>query len=269
MVKQRTIPELSLARSSSSRMGFTALEVAAVVTIIAIMSLVLIPVVRSRVEEARRVAAQDDMAGIEKAESIAFGYCNYYFRLNDLNRPQADSPYSPYDVKPPRGSWCSPFNTSQQGAINQLWKGSFVAYHNTRNIFELETTYPQLFRRQDGSQGRGPILILTNDVDNINNTSAYSKQYPIDPWGNPYVFFGSKAITQYGNFGNPAITTIQSWDTAVVYSMGPDGEPASIGVRSSTTNTAYAASDYSQPASYFREAGWLGADQSDDLKREF
>src|SRR5689334_11618569 len=73
------------------RAGFTAIEISAVATIIAIMALILIPIVRNRVEEARKVAAQDDMAGIEKAESLAYGYSNFYFRLQDLSRPESAS----------------------------------------------------------------------------------------------------------------------------------------------------------------------------------
>ena len=54
------------------RRGFTAIEVSAVATIIAILALILIPIMRGRVDEAKRVAATEDMSGIEKAETLAF-----------------------------------------------------------------------------------------------------------------------------------------------------------------------------------------------------
>ena len=66
--------------------GFTAIEVSAVATIIAILALILIPIVRNRVAEARLVAAQDDMASIEKAQSIAYGFTGKYFGLMGLER---------------------------------------------------------------------------------------------------------------------------------------------------------------------------------------
>jgi Tfp pilus assembly protein PilE len=266
-----------LARPMARRGGFSAIEVTAVAAIIAVMALILIPIVRNRVEEARKVAAQDDMAGIEKAESLAYGFTNYYFRLQDLNRPESATipganatQIALEAAKPPKAAWNKPFNAAQQAQINSTWKGSFVAYHHTQNVFTLEGLYPQLFRREAGGSGSGPILITGDDAANFTNSNYFGQQYPIDPWGSPYIFFGAGFM---GDAGNPAITynptnpvtpNQMKWDTSVVYSLGPDGEPSSNGVNGYNSGTHYA-----QPASYFRETGFLGSVNSDDLKREF
>jgi hypothetical protein len=73
----------------------------------------------------------------------------------------------------------------------------------------------------------------------------------LDPWGNPYIFFGSGEI---GEFGNPDTDNETNYSQAVVYSLGPDGLPGNA--------------DPSQPRSYFRDFP-DGIGFGDDLSREF
>lgn len=249
------------------RAGFTAIEVSAVATIIAIMALILIPIVRNRVEEARRVAAMDDMKGIETGQSLAYGYANLYFRLQDLTRPESVSTGNPVQqgiefLKLPPATWNQPLASSQVANLAENWKGAFVAYHNTRSVRELVALFPFLFRSPNNDAvagtGAGPILVQgRDDEDWLGATGGLDRAlYPIDPWGNPYIFFGPGAI---GVIGNPAVDAAnqQNYSNAVVFSMGPDGVPAS--------NQAA----FGNAVNYFRETGLLGAVGSDDLKREF
>ena len=62
----------------------------------------------------------------------------------------------------------------------------------------------------------------TGDSDFI---ASSTNNYPIDPWGNPYIFFGPGRINTAPG-GSPAITPANetNFGNAIVYSMGPDGD---------------------------------------------
>jgi len=257
--------------------GFTAIEVSAVVTIIAILALILIPIVRTRVEESKKVAAQDDMAGIEKAEEMAYGYTNHYYRLQDLNDPElTDNEIETYKTalaagqttsqafqdiirKIPRAYWDYPLvQASETSYLVDNWKGPYYAIHKTAKVNDLIFNFGNgiLFHGDIGLGG--PIFFLGLD--------DRTRLYPIDPWGNPYFFFGSGAMklgygsVQPANENAPrndgtGTTGPTDYPTAAVYSLGPDGLPGT-----NVTNGA-------DPRFYFREYNVLGT--GDDLKREF
>ena len=97
----------------------------------------------------------------------------------------------------------------------------------------------------------------TGDSDFI---ASSTNNYPIDPWGNPYIFFGPGRINT-ATGGSRAITPANetNFGNAVVYSMGPDGEPGSLPGGVAESN----------PDLYFRESAVLGDVNSDDLYRVF
>lgn len=248
--------------------GFTAIEISAVATIIAILSLILIVVVRNRVEESKVVAAKDDMTGIEKAEQIVFGYTGKFFRLQDLTRADEVLPTdipATRALKMPRGTWNTPFYLSTEtDYVGANWKGPFVNYHRTVAMGDLLAERPYLFRSPDlgGTLGGGPLMVLEKDRFDFKNpngdalapsTSGSSslRQHPVDPWGNPYIFFGPGVIGTAG--GQMAEADPNSYGSAAVYSLGPNGI---------VDSSPYARDD---ARSYSRI--WLG--NGDDLKREF
>jgi len=262
------------------RAGFTAIEVTAVATIIAILALILIPIVRTRVEESKKVAAQDDMAGIEKAEEMAYGYTNHYFRLQDLNRPEpTDEEIQGFKAgtnataafKIPDAYWDrSLLQSSETSYLVDNWKGPYYQFHHSAAVGDLarQSQGNGFYFHGDNqlvTNGKGPILLLAKDeIDWLNppgsggaisgdpNKSTL-RQYPVDPWGNPYLFFGSGAMSPFE--GMPEAPFPFPYPTAAVYSMGPDGMPGS----QTATNV--------KPEYYFREGNVLGT--GDDLKREF
>lgn len=248
------------------RRGFTAIEMSAVITIILILSLILIPIVRSRVEESKVVAAQDDMAQIEKAELFAYSYTNHFFRLWDLERPVpnlTDATLTPAQrtrelLKLPNAYWNEPvLNTT---GLTDTWKGPFLAIHKSATVATLLATNPSMFRGDGDPQAQqGPILVIAadrNDWQVPNDNSALLRaRYPIDPWGSPYLFFGPGKIGNSG--GQIALPTANETDfgTSIVYSMGPDNLAGSV------------QQNQRQSILFFRESGVLGT--GDDLSREF
>ena len=238
-------------RSVSSRGGFTAIEISAVATIIAILAMILIPIMRSRVEEARVTAAKEDMLGIDKAQSIAFAYTGKYFRTFDLSLSGTDA------ARLPQAFWDREVLPSDEPNLVANFRGPFTAPQATMTVQEAIDFFPHLFRGSTG--GSGPILIVADDDTDESGTGALTRRrIPIDPWGSPYLFFGSGRM---GTVGSPADTNGAETDfsTAVVYSLGQNG---------------VAGDDIaggSNPGNYFRRTqtgtGVLGL--GDDHTREF
>lgn len=239
------------------RRGFTAIEISAVVTIIAILSLILITVMRKRVEEAKITTALADMRQISVSEQLIQADTDHHVRLFDMTKPQPDSSDSAatMQAKLPKASWDTPNDTAIYNAWRTAWKGPYAAPQRSNTVYEIVRGYPQIFRG-DNVAGltpqTGPILIINADnTDEIGQGALTRLRYPIDPWGNPYIFFGSGRLTVGGY--PIAIANETNFTTAVIYCTGPNGTPGGV------LNPA--------SAHYYRETGALGT--GDDLKFEF
>lgn len=295
----RSVRPLGLA--SRRRLGFSAIEVTAVAAIIAVLALILVPLVNKRVDESKIAAAQDDMSAIQKAEELAFGFTGHYFRLCDLDRPTPDAKdtQAVKDLKIPGAYWNGPITmTSEKATLAKSWSGPYLQFHRSITLYELANNFPKMVYLYDnltipGGVGGGPIMLFTGDEtdwlsqsnEDTNTNALHRRRYPVDPWGNPYLFFGSglvvAASAQQGG-GQPGKTALENgnltpynWPTAAVYSLGPDGLPGDVPM-ASVTDGLY----------YFREAEFpVGTPNShplgknvnqggtttvgDDLSREF
>ncbi len=246
-------------RALRPSVGFTAIEISAVASIIAILALILIPIVRNQVDKAKIVAAQDDMASIEKGMTIAFAETGFYFRLMDLTLPGAEDPtITPAGNVLPIALWNRPVLPTEAVRLGTSWDGPYYAIHRGQAVSEILTTRPYLFRGDSPgglpTPDGGPILVLQEDEDFLDDDGNGLDRavHPIDPWGSPYIFFGAGMI---GDFGNPETdNTETNYSTAVVYTVGPDGIPGF--------------SDPTDPQSYFRDFP-DGIGTGDDLRRTF
>jgi type II secretory pathway pseudopilin PulG len=259
----------------ASKRGFSAIEVTAVAAIIFVLALVLVPIVNKRVDEAKRTACEEDLVAIEKAEQLAFGYTGHYFRLCDLDRPEplpTDNPAQGAFKMPP-AYWNG--TLMMQTETNYLianWKGPYLPrLHKDRSmpLAQMAAQRPELINADQlppsissvTPQG-GPILIVTNDdltLTGGKNACADERKYPIDPWGNPYLFFGP------GLYGTPSANAVWSqiqnpvnFPGCVAYSLGPDGVAGNVASYGGQAPT---------PTDYYRETLKLGT--GDDLQREF
>jgi hypothetical protein len=153
-----------------------------------------------------------------------------------------------------------PANEGITANFLENWRGPFAAPHRYRSVYDLLRTRPELFRGESVvglNPEEGPILVLeADDEDELGDAALQLRsKYPIDPWGNPYLFFGPGRMGNVG--GRIAITNETNFNTAVVYSMGPNGLPGDQ------------ATGLTDSALYFRETGVLGREGTDDLVREF
>lgn len=285
-----------------ARRGFTAIELTAVATIITILALILLPIVRNRVDQARVVAAEDDMRTIEIAQVLARADTGHFFRISDLDNPIAD----PEDIQDavddgdeaeldsvlgqlPTAYWNRPIplfaldgtETSfdiRGHPLVSMWKGPYTRFSTTKfeTLETLVTLAPQLFRSVDigqdpaadlslvaGSQTAGvnngeggPILIIRNTTNGVQDDIADDETTAVDPWGSPYLFFGAERIAT--NLPTNIDGNESNFGVALVVSFGPDGLPGTpdaddVGLIDEET--------------YYRETGWIGT--GDDIARTF
>lgn len=236
----------SLMRTGTNRnKGFTAVEIAMVATVIAILALLILPIFRQRAEEARSVAAQDELVSIAKATLLVEADMpggNFLPQLSDFdNRSNkelvaADSVAA--DLEPPRVRWIRPdgqpgrFEEMTEGdweaMVIQNWEGPYLAFRNTVSLQEIAIRFPNFTSNQ-----QGPILIPPS----YTAEELAADKYPVDPWGSPYLLFGAEETV---------------YNVRAVFSLGPDGRPSSPDLVPAI-----------QPSHYNRRDGVLGT--GDDL----
>lgn len=253
--------------------GFTAIEIAMVASVIAVLAVLIIPLFRDRSEEAKSVAARDELQSLHKALALAEADTGKLFRLQDLDNGIVGSNagiISP-DVHVPIATWNATLLESVRSAMvpptgsaprligASYWRGPYIA-------FQKSVTYG--FIRASTASGGRPYLLRSNSPDGpiyditganangfVSTTSGTvfdsdDDRMPVDPWGNPYILI-SLAETGYG--------------PRLLYSMGPDGLPG--------PNPSVALTDPTNALHYFSwrtgGQGLLGYPGSDDLEYVF
>lgn len=229
----------------SYRRGFTAIEIAMVAAVIAILSLIVLPIFRNRVEDAKIAAAQADLNALMKAQQIVKADIDAYARLEDLDNIAQNG----FTSNPPGGvtkevpffKYITPRPTTNpdpasrhvmttQNERNQLagtaenpvWRGPYIAFQRSITYGELRAPASGLNPALRYSGGGGDYAAIQDRPGGV-ATDSDDNRIPVDPWGNPYLFFPPN-----GNPTDPANTN-GGYSSAVIYSMGPDGQPGDGG----------------------------------------
>lgn len=238
-------------RFKTQRHGFTAIEIAMVASVIAILALLILPVFRQRAEDARRTAAQDELQSLTKALLLLEADMpggNFLPMLSDLdNREDVGLTVSTTpQLEPARSKWIRNVFIDGRGAfvyegestlytnseylqsVVPNFKGPYIALRNFASLTTIRDSFPRL---TNGGANVGPITIPAS----FSAAQLDDEKYPIDPWGTPYLLFGPEET----------IYSVRS-----LYSLGPNGVPGN--------SSAPAAGDYN------RRNGVLGT--GDDLQ---
>lgn len=257
--------------------GFTAIEIAMVATVISILALIILPVFRDRVEEAKKAATQADLTALMKQEQLVKADTDTYVRLQDLdnvslmgvgvaaNNIDTEVPFFCY-VTPST----IPANNPQSilkmmtaaerrtfsGSQEKLkWKGPYIAFqrHTTKQQLIADATTPgsnlgNAFATvaTGVAAAEAGLLLLNEDAD--------ISRIPVDPWGNPYLFFPPTGFSEDGS--QPL------FPNAAIYSLGPNGAP---GDGSQAVN----ANLWTRAGSYVLGTGPETLGQDDDLMVQF
>ena len=216
--------------------GFTAIEISMVVTVIAILALMILPLFRDRIEAARKAGAQDELLTLMKAETLAHADTGWYFRLQDLdNTTLYNDPPVRGDEGVPVCSWNRPFTPEERRRLqsgSNTWKGPYISISRF-HFMELRDatgvsggTIGEFFWSYTGRGG--PIMDLTG-TNWWPNISWYQVWDPLDDkiltdsWGTPYLFFGTGRLMEEGGIYPPPNET--PFGNAAIYCLGPDGMP--------------------------------------------
>ncbi|MDX2176035.1 MAG: hypothetical protein SF028_06145 [Candidatus Sumerlaeia bacterium] len=215
------------------RRGLTAIEIAMVATVLAILALVILPVYRQRTEEARKAAAQDELRSIVNMMILVEADLeNFTPRLQDLDNVEnlgsgfVDSNLR--STEPPYAEWNRTLGYNVGGTatapderatkVVPNWRGPYLAVRRFAEIQSIEALIP------DAIYPDGPIYVVgangnSPTYDNPGGsaiTDDPADRYPVDPWGNPYLLFGR---------GRLSADTESTFNSRVVYTTGPDGLP--------------------------------------------
>lgn len=209
--------------------GFTAVEMAMVATVIAIIALLILPIFRQRAEAARLAAVNDELASLAKVQLLAEADTGLQFRLQDLDNGQGLSGGVSLAEATPLAAWNGTLETVVPIArvtLDGNWQGPYAAPKNYRLVGAIAADG---FLRNYIYQGNGTpgfIYVVGNGFQPAytggleDDLSALGDRYPVDPWGQPYIFYGQ------GRFpANSTDTTESTFNTSVLYSLGPDGIP--------------------------------------------
>ena len=217
------------------RRGFTAIEIAMVATVIAIFALLVLPIFRNRVDDAKVAAAASDLASLHKAETLAQADIGFYLRLQDLDNiqlnPAGNSAVPPppagVDLETPPFLYPAPPSTftARRALTTAEWRnlsgvstapkfrGPYISFQRFAPLSDLRAgtiNGSQFYVRTINTRLNQSAIWDLDGTDGalIDNPAS---RIPIDPWGSPYLFFPAAGETPYNN--------------SIIYSMGKDGLP--------------------------------------------
>ncbi len=239
-----------------SETGFTAVEIAMVASVIAILALLILPLFRKRTDEAKLVAARDELQSLAKAMILVEADTDRTFRLQELG--QSDVPTGAFYrtlTADERARLTAPVAGSGTGEVGAtFWRGPYIAFQKSISVNDLKNTTTTRRPYMFSDQG-GPIYYVDNNDNDL--------RIPIDPWGSPYIFLDYRDTSFRTALRNDyGVET--SYNQRVMYSLGPDGIPGSLGVNPggfTTTDPFYYMVPYR-----INQGGVLGNPNSDDLE---
>lgn len=267
-------PPIQAQSHRKGRRGFSAVELVAVSTIIAILSMILVQSLQNHVEKARLARVYTDLGEIRDIESLIFAQTSRFARLQDLDNTEiytTDTTAALMNVEVP-GLFYSPAVEDVtadplieldptddvinrfRSTISKKWTGPYTNFTEYITMKEIESDMSWLL-----STNGGPIFYDT-EIGAGTVEDVEDDRYPLDPWGSPYIF-----VPRYH------IDTAAGVDDVViggrVYSMGPDGYPGDANRFFDGTDASVDPEDY-LPRDINGD-GDLGADGSDDIMFEF
>ncbi len=218
------------------RSGTTLTELLVVLVIISLLGTIVVPTYVAHAERARRTAAIADMRELAHAMETVGSIHGFYVPLQVLD-----------DL--PGGAQATEVQDPQSNdAIGDESEIRLVEHTNT--LLALNNNQP-LISDDDirvnrlVNEWQGPFVnfqrFYVADQNNPDITGSNGRfDFPLDPWGRPYRFYGplghigSGAITPMvngriaspSNFSDGVVTTAGSaWDRFAIVSFGPDGDP--------------------------------------------
>jgi prepilin-type N-terminal cleavage/methylation domain-containing protein len=222
-----------------TRRGFTAVEMSMVVTVIAILALLIIPLFQKQTDEARIAAAEGDIREFAISMQLANAHTGFFFTLSSLDNTEN---YTTVNIDPtldvPVVTWNHALTPAERAALAptatpneraQLatgWQGPYASFRRTITPIELDALKPNTYFRGGpaGSPAAGTNGPINQQFDAALGAINFSSdRLPLDPWGNPYLFYGPDYYHPPNGSGGLVAET--HFRNSLFVSFGPNGLP--------------------------------------------
>jgi prepilin-type N-terminal cleavage/methylation domain-containing protein len=220
-------------RCISTRLGVTLTELLVVMVIIAILTTIAVPVYLNKAENARINTAKADVRQLAEAEdscAIAHGFYVPLQVLNDLpanlNRTASPSGSLPDLIYP---SETNRYLIDPSMTIDEVLNNTLTIRRdqNSQAVGGSTTTDARVTKMIDEWQGpflnfhRYGRLTSSSTILEFNGPQEHPDNYPIDPWGNPYLFYVPQGVLNIYS-GSASIDT--RFMRYAIVSAGPNGK---------------------------------------------
>jgi prepilin-type N-terminal cleavage/methylation domain-containing protein len=212
--------------SAGSEKALTLTELIVVLVILSLLAAIAIPVFVHRAAEAKLRSTQQEVREIASAEELCGLTHGIYVPIQVLDDiPNDTSNYQyPDEIRNETGVYVidtlTPVNdqinnqtrlsdnTAKMQRVRELWQGPFL---NPKRVFESTAS----------------------------GTTQARRDYPLDPWGQPYRIYsplgivgsGAQNLTSFDtdSFSDGRLTTLdRRFDRFTIVSFGPDNEPGAL-----------------------------------------
>jgi len=218
--------KMSMIRKAGQR-GVTLTELLVVLAIIGLLATIAVPVYVNKMEQAKYRTAQHEVRELANAEEVCGILHGYYVplsMLDDLPYRAANRPSSVDDIQNSRDN-LEPYMINTGVPIrDQRTTGQDRLTDDIKSVQNLYYGWqgPFInFKRYYMGPG-----IFTEPANP--NPANVARDYPLDPWGNPYLMMTELGVVDPDGF----ITTTQldhSFDRLTILSLGPDGSTSISG----------------------------------------
>jgi len=215
--------------------GFTAVELSMVVTVIAILALLILPLFQRQTDEARVTAAEGDVREFIIALQLANAHTGLWFQVHNLDNTDNLDPAGAGQADPtldvPVNTWNDALTLSERAALAQNWQGPYASFRRTASYSDpvdgdgLNDIFPGVWFRGNYTglvpTGGGPINLSIDPSVNLTIPilqALSDERFPLDPWGTPYIFYGPDRY-------HLTDTSETRFRNGLMLSLGPDGLP--------------------------------------------
>lgn len=224
------------------RTGVTLTELILVLAIVALLATMAVPVVMNRRLASQYAAAKAEVEALAKAEEMCGIMHGVYVPLQVLDDIPSDVDSSG-TLQPPLGGDAD--HIGQETDMSVIFTDISVD-EQLGSQEQLDNTDPRTQRARREWQGPFAqfqrVFVHSSTIGDLNNPSRAKRDFPLDPWGNPYRLYcplgivGSSFATTVGSnppdeddmnndtFSNGVMANRdRRFDRFAVVSFGPDG----------------------------------------------
>lgn len=210
--------------------GFTIIELIISVIIIGILVAIIIPVYVTRADEARLSAALQDLDALQTAQQHAAIDTGYFYRLYVLDDVAGG------DNVPASNLTADRVDGIRDEALRSDVSNPKLLFIDVKSgtfLLGGNAIFDRMAQNETAFNWNGPYVNVARKVSLKNPVPNVPAGTPLDPWGNPYLFFTKEGLvndrdgvisTVYVGLDGNSYNAVR-FDRPTVLSLGPNGVP--------------------------------------------